>query len=271
MKTKGAAEMLIKRRLGILKNLIQELGLRVKVEFVKSELNKADELTRVRKRWLVNEVDAASVSVGDVKRMHDQHHMGVERTWFLVKKIEAIPKETVKKAVSQCEQCQSIDPAPVTHTPGELNVCENWTRLAIDVAHYRGIPYLTMVDCGPGRFAMWRELKGESASEICKELENVFYERGPVTELLMDNAATFRAEEMKHLLCKWRIKPLFRAAYRPSGNGIVERHHRTIKTMAERLRISPLEAVYWYNISPRDRQNEDSVPQKSIFKYDWSL
>ena len=35
MKTKGAAEILVKRRLGIFKNLIDELQLRVEVRLVK--------------------------------------------------------------------------------------------------------------------------------------------------------------------------------------------------------------------------------------------
>ena len=65
------------------------------------------------------------------------------------------------------------------------------------------------------------------------------------------------------------MRPFFRAAYRPSGNGIVERHHRTIKAMAERGGITPSEAVFWYNLSPRSGQNADSVPQRSVFRYDW--
>ena len=49
VKTKGAAEILVKRRLGIFKSLIDELQLRVEVRLVKSSENKADVLTRVWK------------------------------------------------------------------------------------------------------------------------------------------------------------------------------------------------------------------------------
>ena len=61
----------------------------------------------------------------------------------------------------------------------------------------------------------------------------------------------------------------FRAAYRPSGNGIVERHHRTIKAMAERARVGPEEAVFWYNLSPRSGQDERTIPQRAVYQYDW--
>ena len=90
-----------------------------------------------------------------------------------------------------------------------------------------------MVDCGPGRFVIWRELKGETATEICHELDELFYERGPVDELLMDNVLAFRSQELLQLMEKWGVRPFYRAAYRAVGNGIIEQSHRTIKTMTK--------------------------------------
>ena len=52
IRTKGAAEMLIKRQLGALGNLIKEFGLKITVTLVPSQKNKADMLTRVKKAWL---------------------------------------------------------------------------------------------------------------------------------------------------------------------------------------------------------------------------
>ena len=169
------------------------------------------------------------------------------------------------------QQCQSIDPAPGFHTPGELGVEKTWERLAVDVTHYEGLPYLTMVDCGPGRFILWRLLNGETAVEICRVLDTLFYERGPVSEILMDNAMAFRSREMEELLDKWGIRPVFRAAHRPSGNGIVERSHRTIKAMAARTGKGPIDAAFWYNVSPRQGQKDETVPQKSVSTYEWRL
>ena len=259
VKTKGAAEILVKRRLGILKTLIQELGLTLTVKLVKSEENKADALTRVRKRWLVPEMGMGCAALEEVKKMHNEHHMGVERTWYLAKRLDkSAEKETVKAVVRQCQQCQSIDPAPASHTPGELGVQEAWSRLAIDVTHYAGRPYLSMVDCGPGRFVVWRELKGETATEICHELDKLFYERGPVDELLMDNALAFRSQDMLQLMEKWGVRPFYRAAYRAGGNGIIERSHRTIKTMAERSGKSPIAWVGVKNFGFTEKQKKIS-------------
>ena len=172
IRTKGAAEILIKRRLGTLKSIVQELGMSLKVMLVKSEENKADAMTRVKKIRPARQ-NAACPSVESVRKMHEQHHFGVERSWFLAKQVDKeVEKDVVKTVVRECQRCQSIDPAPSSHVCGELGTDQPWERLAIDVTHYRGVPYLSMVDCGPGRFAIWRKLKGESSAEICHNLDN---------------------------------------------------------------------------------------------------
>ena len=275
VKTKGAEEIVIKRRLGALKTLVEELGLKVQVTLIPSGKNKADILTRVKKNWLVNEVKeqeyhCLTAVAMDIKKSHGQHHMGVDRTLFAARQVDpSVTREEVMKVVKSCERCQSIDPAPVSHSPGVLSVLEPWTRIAIDVTHYKAVPYLSIVDCGPGRYAIWRELRRETAQSIIEELAEIFRERGPVSEVLMDNATVFRSGMCQEFFQGWNIRSWFRAAHRASGNGIVERHHRTIKAMAERATISPLVAVFWYNFTPRQGQKDGSVPYKSLFSYTW--
>ena len=104
-----------------------------------------------------------------------------------------------------------------------------------------------------------------------KTLIVFFSERGPVEEILMDNARAFRSQEMEDLLEYWGSQPFYRAAYRAEGNGIVERNHRTVKASAERAGISPIQAVYWYNVSPRQGQRDTSVPQNSVNTYQWRI
>ena len=276
VRTKGAAEMIVKRRLGILKDLVEEFDLRVNINLVSTLKNKADVLTRVKKNWLHREDDDENddrdVCAGamDLRKVHDMHHMGVERSLFQARKLDpTVTRQAVRSVVRSCSKCQSIDPAPVSHEKGEIGVRDNWKRLAIDVTHYRQVPYLSIVDCGPGRFAIWRELKRETAECIAAVMEEIFLERGPVDEVLMDNATAFRSELLRELLDRWKVRPFYRNAYRADGNGIVERHHRTIKAMAERGGIRPQEAVFWYNTSPRSGQSEDSVPQQALFRYEW--
>ena len=68
-----------------------------------------------------------------------------------------------------------MDPAPVRWNHGTLAVKENWRRLAMDtITHYGGKLYLTMVDCGPGRFAVWRSIASDSSESICRVRAGVF-------------------------------------------------------------------------------------------------
>jgi ribonuclease HI len=274
IKTKGSAEMLVKRRLSNLRQLIEEFELVVSVELVRSEKNKADALTRVRKSWLVRHPEeeeegyVCAISPERMKYLHGRHHQGVEKSLSLARMIDpGVRREDVEKIVKLCVPCQSIDPAPARHEEGSLGVSDNWARLAIDVTHFKGASYLSLVDCGPGRFAIWKKLKNEGAYNIVDKLQEVFCERGPVKELLMDNATAFRSEPMKTFCKKWNVHQRFRAAYRASGNAIVERNHRTIKRMAEKCGIDPVEAVFWYNLSPR--QHGLVAPCQEIFKYGW--
>ena len=273
IRTKGAGEMIIKRRLGILRQLIDEFELQIKAVFVPSEKNKADALTRVNKNWLIkeeNEFPTCCLGINKLQELHGMHHMGVDRTLYLVRKVDPlIKREEVQRVVRECTRCQSIDPAPTVHDPGEIGVTTNWTRLAIDITHYRGHAYLSMMDCGPGRLAIWRELRAESAAVVAEELEKVFFERGPVVEVIMDNGTVFHSDILKALFEKWNIRRYYRAAYRPEGNGIVERNHRTVKAIAERGGITPIEATFWYNMAPKVGQREETVPQRSIFLYEW--
>lgn len=274
VRTKGASEMIVKRRLGILQELIDECGLKLYAVFVPSEKNKADALTRVKRAWLgvlqEEETEACCVGMPNVKELHQMHHMGIDRTLYVARKVDpGVTRDKVKQVVRHCERCQSIDPAPIVHEVGEISVDGNWKRLAVDVTHYRHKLFLSMVDCGPGRIAIWKELRADNGEEIARMLNDIFLERGPVDEVLMDNSTAFRSQGLKNVLDRWNVRRYFRAAYRPSGNGIVERHHRTIKAMAERGQMTPMEAVFWYNMSPRSGQDESTVPQAAVFRYVW--
>ena len=50
--TKGVAETLVKRRLGMISDIITEYGFNVTVRFVPSVENKAEHMTKVPKKWL---------------------------------------------------------------------------------------------------------------------------------------------------------------------------------------------------------------------------
>ena len=76
--------------------------------------------------------------------------------------------------ISDCELCSSIDPAPVKWRKGELTVETVWGRVAMDVTHVQGRAYLTLIDCDPSRFSIWRLLRLQTSVAVVEQLEALF-------------------------------------------------------------------------------------------------
>ena len=282
LKTKASSEMLIRRRLGLLNDLITEYSLRVDVGFVPSEANIADRLTRVPQRWLKPDrsADQAAGTCGavagttsDISDIHRMTcHQGVNRTYYFVKKaIPTVTQERIKEVVSNCQECSSIDPAPVKWAKGHLSVSANWTRVAMDITHYSGRHFLTLVDCGPSRFAIWRPLGRQDSAAVTEQLDQIFFERGPPQEILTDNDTAFRSDLFRNFTERWGVAIRYRCAHVPSGNGIAERNHRTVKRMAARKGCTIAEAIYWYNASPKDGSSPATAPTNVIHNYNVRL
>ena len=271
VKVSGMSELLVRRRLGLFKELVDLFSLTVTIHLVESKKNRADILTRVNKRWLCGEKkDGDVVCAANAESLHAEHHFGVDKTLYLGQLVDPeLTRAEVEQCVRQCAPCQSIDPSPAHHEAGTLAVSEDWSRLAVDTTHFGNRCYMTVVDCGPSRFAIWRKVRSENAEDITAVLEELFRERGPVAEVLCDNSAAFRSHKLATLCRQWNVRQRFRAAYRPSGNGIVERNHRTIKRMAARGGITPVKAVFWYNLAATDVQDPSSAQSAKVFAYRW--
>lgn len=284
LRTKSASEMLIRRRVGTLKAIIEEYDLLVDVSLVASANNQADALTRVPQRWLKSTdlhdcavtvesvcgaADTDFLVAGRIFQIHcDTGHQGIDRSLYFVRRlIPSVNRDDVERVVKKCQVCSSIDPAPVRWERGHLDVPDLWSRLAMDITHVNGQHYLTLIDCGPSRFSLWKRLKEQSSGAVVAALESVFFERGAPVEILTDNDPAFRGAEVAALLKKWGVHVRFRCAYAASGNGIAERSHRTVKRIAARKKCSIEEALYWYNISPKDNALSNTAPVNRLHNY----
>ena len=52
-----------------------------------------------------------------------------------------------------------------------------------------------------------------------------------------------------------------------SGNGNIERNHKTVKTIAARKDCMVSEAVYWYNVNPKDDVSPSTAPANALHRY----
>ena len=121
-------------------------------------------------------------------------HHGIKRTLYFSRKLSpAVTRKEMQRVVKACQVCQSVDPAPVKWTRGELNVDKIWYRVCMDITHVKGYHYLTLIDCGPTWFAVWRRLQRQDTDSVIQQLESVFFEHEAPVELLTDNDTAFRS------------------------------------------------------------------------------
>ncbi|XP_067930525.1 uncharacterized protein [Watersipora subatra] len=265
-KVTGLSELIIRRRLGIIGQLIDESGLTLMIKLVPSGENKLDVLTRVPKKWLQVVACSGVVlsntdEIEDIKKVHQDHHFGVSKTLYLAQKKlgRTIKKDIVKQVVKTCLMCNSVDPHPIKWDHGQLNVANVWERLASDITHVNGQPYLTIIDCGPSRFSLWFKLANETSDVVIKQLDNVFRKRRPPKEFLSDNGSCFTSARMKEFLQRWSVEQILSCAYKPTGNGIIERHHL------------PVEELYSYRSDLAGATKSTEIPQKLSDNRDCSL
>ncbi|XP_067933713.1 uncharacterized protein [Watersipora subatra] len=212
-KVTGLSELIIRRRLEIIGQLIDEYGLTLMIKLVPSSENKSDVLTRVPKKWLQVVACSGLVlsntdEIENVKKVHQDPHFGVSKTLYLAQKRlgQTIKKDIVEKVVKTCLMCNSVDPNPI-----------KWDH-----------------ECGPPK------------------------------QFPSDNDPCFTSARMKEFLQKWSVEQILSCAYKPTGNGIIERHHRTIKRAVMRTGKGPEEMAYWCNNSPNFN---GIVPVEELYSY----
>ena len=155
-----------------------------------------------------------------MKMVHKETHFGIGRTLYIINQcypeLGATHKE-VGKIIDSCFQCKSIDPAPVRWEKGELSVKDNWSRLACDITHFCEEAFISLINCGPSRFVIWRPIANKTIQAVSSTIVGIFREWGPPEQLLVDNATTFKSQRYVSVCENWNVSVIYRAAHRPSA------------------------------------------------------
>ena len=179
---------------------------------VRSEHNRADSLTRVPQRWFdlvkkaveppycASAVSPSKHAFGWIRSIHHRSgHPGVRQTLNFIRQVDpTVSKASVRTVVRNCKKCQSIGPPPTRWMRGKLDVSDTRSRVWMDVTHYQG--RLSLIDCGPSRFSIWRHLRRQDAASVVSHLEGLFCERGVPAEMHADNDTAFRSKVFRDFL-----------------------------------------------------------------------
>ena len=82
-----------------------------------------------------------------------------------------------------------------------------------------------------------------------------------------NNNTTFCSPQVRQFLCEWGVSEYscdVRMFYQVT---IAERSHRSIKRIAARKQCTILEAMYWYNVTPKEDVSPVTVPAIAINTY----
>ncbi|XP_047129432.1 uncharacterized protein LOC124809396 [Hydra vulgaris] len=185
VKTRGISQLLVQRRLNTIKEVA--IGTQIVVEWIPSEINLADRLLRIPQKWCRTCVQLLPEQK-DIWKIHSIGHFGVAQTLQLcLRNNQYVSRKEVSAVIANCNQCNSNDPYPLQWKNGQLSVEKNWNRVTIDVTHVGAELYLSMIDCGPSRYTIWRKLITKTAAEVVGKFEEIFSLFGPPVCLLIEN------------------------------------------------------------------------------------
>ena len=279
--TEKASEMLIRQRLDSLASLVKEYRLSVDAVLVKSEHNQADSLTRVPQGWFdllkkavkpPYHASAVFPSKHDFDWIRSIHHRnglsGIRQTLYFVRQVDPmVSKASVRAVVRNCEKWRLIDPPPMHWPRRKLDISDTWSRVGMDVTHHQGRHDLSLIDCRPTQFSIWRHLRWQDAASVISHLESLFCKRRVLAEILVDNNTAFRSKVFRNFPSEWGVQLHFCCVHVSSDNGIVEQCHWNVKRTAARKQCSIMEAVYWYNVTPKDNVLPLTAPANLIHRY----
>jgi len=168
-------------------------------------------------------------------------HLGIRRTRWQIRRRAYWPgwSRDVRRYCSCCPQCcQYRRGKPPKQGPLQpLPTGEPWERISIDITgpHPRSrrghIYILTMMD----NFTKYVEavpLANQEAATVAKALvETVIVRYGAPLQILTDQGTNFEGYLFKEMCRLLEIDKVRTSSYHPSGNGLIERFHRTLNAM----------------------------------------
>lgn len=171
-------------------------------------------------------------------------HLGCRKTLRKIRNKFYWPESSrdVTEWCKACEVCQQHNMGTKHRSPLRplLVIEEPWRRVVVDIVgplprSAKGYKYLlTMMDFAsryPEAVPLWRV----DAKTVTEVLLEVFGRFGIPDEILTDNGTVFTSKYTKSLMATLGIKQIRTSPYHPQTNGMLERWHRTIKTIIRKL------------------------------------
>ncbi|XP_068237201.1 uncharacterized protein [Palaemon carinicauda] len=169
-------------------------------------------------------------------------HLGINKTYEKLLRYFYWPKmhKDCSEYCKNCDLCQKVgkaqhDPKVMPLQPIEVPG-EPFERLVLDCVgplprSSKGNEYLLTIMCSATRFPEAIPLRTVSADKVIEALNKFFSLVGLPKEVQTDQGTNFTSKKFKSFLACQNIKHCLSSPYHPQSQGVVERFHRTFKTM----------------------------------------
>ena len=170
---------------------------------------------------------------------HDDSHLGEHKSVAKAKQYFYWPTmlRDVISYVKSCRTCQQYKGhgAVVHHWKDLPPVEDNGQRIAIDLIDLHGSRAgyrycLTVIDHF-SRYLRIYPLRNKTTKAVATAFKQDICRFGIPKLVIMDNGGEFSSAEFKEFCHKANIKQGFTIPYHPRGNSVLERAHRTLKTI----------------------------------------
>ena len=182
---------------------------------------------------------APKILIPEIIMEAHKSHFGFRKTYENIKSLfywQGMYKE-IKKACINCIPCgtskahqtckvpiQKITKEEVPGTIIQIDICG---RLPVSINKFSYI--LTIVE-STSRYIELIPLKNIDSQTIIKSLNEYFGRFGYANVIICDNASNFKSKVFQNYCNALGIELRYISVYKPSGQGIVECPHRTLKT-----------------------------------------
>ncbi|KAI0978081.1 hypothetical protein GJ496_011971 [Pomphorhynchus laevis] len=117
--TRGLGQALVRRRVSLLHQILEEYEIDAAIEKIESAQNKAYVLSRIPKAWIKSTaccLASCDERLRTLRTHSENHHQGVERTLYLANRVFPDHKFRRSKSVEiiiSCDRCLRIDPSSI--------------------------------------------------------------------------------------------------------------------------------------------------------------
>ena len=148
----------------------------------------------------------------------------------------------VKTHIQSCDTCQRTTKANPKRAPmiSREIVTVPFERVSIDLVgplpkSKGGFKYLFTYIDNSSRWPEAEPLRTITASSVVKAFERICYRNGFPRTVISDNGTQFCSSEFQRFCKRHNIQSIKCSPYRPQSNGLVERMHRTLTGMINKL------------------------------------